>query len=117
VNLTETRAHISETLTSALPGIRVYPHRPASVRANDGWLILRSVAPATFGTCAATVDVLVVIGTDEQHAAESLDRLSVALITAIGGHLGAPITVVPQTVTADGADLFCATASLLIEVD
>jgi hypothetical protein len=116
VNLADTRQRIADTLTSVLPGVSVYPHRPASVRANDGWTVLRSVAPSTFGTCTATFDVLILIGVDEQHAAESLDRLSVALIDAIGQHLGAPITVVPQSLTADGADLYCCTATFLSEV-
>ena len=117
MNLADTRQRIADTLTAALSDVRVYPHRPASVRAGDGWLLLRSLAPATFGTCQATFDVLICIGTDEQHAAESLDRMSVALIDTIGAHLGAPITVVPQSLTVDGADLYCATATLLCEVD
>lgn len=118
MNLAKTRQHIADTLTSALPPeVRVYPHRPASVRAGDGWTLLRSIAPSTFGTCTATFDVLIVIGIDEQHAAESLDRMSVALIDAIGQHLGTPITAVPQSLTVDGAELLCVTATLLSEVD
>jgi hypothetical protein len=116
MNLADTRQHIADALTSALTDVRVYPHRPASVRVNDGWTLLRSVAPSTFGTCTATFEVLIVIGVDEQQAAESLDRMSVALIDAIGQHLGAPITVVPQSLTVDGADMYCCTATLLSEV-
>jgi hypothetical protein len=116
VSITETRARIASTLTSVLPDVRVHPHRPAVCRVNDGWLVLRSVEAMTFQTCQATFDVLVLLSTDEQAAAETFDRVAVTLIDAIGDFLGTPSTVVPQSLNIGDSQMFCCAATLLIEV-
>jgi hypothetical protein len=117
VNLTDTRQRIAATLTAAIDGVTVHPHQPTSVRVLDGWCVLRSITPSTFQTCTATFDVLIVVGTDEQAAADFLDRASVDLIDATGQHLGAPVTLTPQSLTLGSTEMFCAALSLLIEVD
>lgn len=111
----DARHHIADTLTSELGELRVYPHRPAAVRTGDGWCLLRQVEPSTFGAVMAAFDVVIALSQDQTEAQERFDELAVRLVDVIGAKVGTPVSVTPQVIAVDGADMYVAVASLLIE--
>lgn len=118
--LAEARAAAAAAL-SEVPGVhvRAYPLKgPSGPRAGDGWIVVPRVEVATFRSCLATLNAVVILGaSDETAAEEKLDALAVELVgaataVAITASLSSDVLTL-----ADGGAYYAAVMTLTMEVN
>lgn len=118
--LSQLRADVAAAVNAVDPALRVKTREVRQAKADDGWVIVRSVTPATYAACDATLVVLVILGADQQRADERFDALAVALVDALTKGVLHPQDVTAEPVTVLVGDpavpMYALTLTLTLEV-
>ncbi len=117
MSLADARAAIAAAATAPGRDVRAWP-TVKTPRAGDGWVEVRRLVPASFGTQAVTFAVTVCLGPDEGKAEELFDEHAPAMLDAVTKAVAAAaVSLEPVAlVTEQGGTLHAMQLTITTEV-
>lgn len=117
MSLATVRAEVAVAASVVGLNVRTWP-AVKTPRAGDGWVELRRLVPASFGTQEATFVVTVCLGSDAGKAEELLDEHAPAVLDAVTEAVAsAAVSLEPVAlVTEQGGTLHAMQLTITVEV-